>query len=270
MRLCVCVSEIEILSSFGTDSKPLSAAEIIERSGLPRSSVFRSLKSLVASSFVYQDALSKRYVLGPRVLQLGLVARRQLSSEEFIAEPLLELLRKTGETITFSVADVPWRICTYVLEAPSDLRHVAQVGARYPLHLGAAGKVIMAFLPMGIVAGILKVQGFPKSQTTRFEHELDAIRRDGYASTTGERVPGTSSVAAPIFIGDLIFGSVAIAGPTDRMFDVLEKYRPFVIATARAISERLSRGERSKQRTAKMPTRYPGGASIKHPIENRH
>lgn len=234
------MSQIEILSSFDEDVKSLTAAEIIERTGLPRSSVFRSLKALISTGFVHQDQLSKRYTLGPRILQLGMLARRQLSAEEFIAEPLLELLHRTSETITFSLVDIPSRICAYVLEAPSDLRHVVQVGARYPLHLGAAGKVILANLPAAVVTGILKGQGLSKSQAADLARGLATIRHAGFAVTTGERVPGASSIAAPIFVGGLIYGSVAVAGPTDRVMKVIEKNRPFVVSAAQTLSNRLS------------------------------
>ncbi len=234
------MSQIEILSSFDGDGKALTAAELIERAGLPRSSVFRSLKSLIASGFIHQDPVSKRYVLGPRVLQLGIIARRQLSGEEFIVEPLLRLLHRIGETITFSLVDVPSRTCVYVLEGPSDLRHVVQVGARYPLHLGAAGKVILAYLPAAVAAGVLNCQGLSKAEGSEIEKELESIRRNGFAITTGERVAGASSVAAPVFVGDSIYGSVAVAGPTDRALRVMLDNRAFVIETAKTLSARLS------------------------------
>ncbi len=237
------MSQIEILSSFGNDGRPVSAAELIDITGLPRSSLFRSLKILIEAGFIYQDPRSKRYMLGVRVLQLGLVARRQLSAEEFIAEPMLELLRRTGETITFSLLDIPWRICAYVLEGPSDLRHVVQLGSRYPLHLGAAGKVILAHLPVDIVRSVLMGQGMNKSEIANLHRELETMRQKGFAITTGERVPGASSVAVPVFVNGSIYGSVAVAGPTDRVLPVLERNRSFVAGLAKKLSDRLSAGQ---------------------------
>ena len=265
------MSELDILNSFdgsGTSSTALdhssrsqltlSAADIISRTGLPRSSVFRDLHSLVASGFVHQDAISKRYTLGPRVLELGMLARRQLSAESVVAAPLLDLVTQTSESVTFSVLDLPWRVCVYVIEAPSELRHFAQVGARYPLHLGAAGKVILAQLPSDVALATLKAHGVNRSQTGEISGQLDRIRSKGYAITSGERVAGSASAAAPVFVGGSVFGSVAVAGPIDRISPLLEQYRRLVVDVAHDLSSRLSSrpldgsGEPAKRKAATL------------------
>lgn len=247
------MSQIEILDCFdragpllgGNDGASrteltLSAADIIGRTKLPRSSVFRDLKTLVTSGFVYQDPATKRYALGPRVLQLGLTARRQLGSEDQVVIPLMDLMRQTAETVTFSLIDLPWRTCVYVIEAPSELRHFAQIGARYPLHLGAAGKVILAQLAPDIAVTVLKSSGITKAQSAEVLKQLIQIRNRGYAVTTGERVVGASSVAAPVFVGHAVFGSVAVAGPTERFNSQLEKHQRIAVEAGKRLSERLS------------------------------
>jgi hypothetical protein len=50
-----------------------------------------------------------------------------------IVGPALDVARETGETVAFSIADAPMRLCTSAADALSDLRHVVRVGARYPL-----------------------------------------------------------------------------------------------------------------------------------------
>ena len=246
------MSQIEILDCFDRTGRSgsvadgpsraeptLSAADIVARTKLPRSSVFRDLKSLTSSGFVYQDPLSKRYALGPRVLQLGLTARRQLSSEDQVVVPLVDLMSQTSESVTFSIVDVPWRTCVYMIEAPSELRHFVQVGTRYPLHLGAAGKVILAFLPTDVAAAALKAHGVSRSQTADVINQLAQIRSRGYAITSGERVAGASSVAAPVFVARSIYGSVAVAGPTDRFNGHLDKHQRLVVEAARRLTDRL-------------------------------
>ncbi len=247
------MSQIQILDCFDrTTGSPsdddaalrseltLSAADIIGRTKLPRSSVFRDLKGLVASGFVYQDQRTKRYALGPRILQLGLTARRQLGSEDQVVVPLVELMRHSGESVTFSLVDLPWRICVYMIEAPSELRHFVQVGTRYPLHLGAAGKVILAYLPTDVAAAVLKAHGVGRAQGAEISQQLAQIRNRGYAITTAERVAGASSAAAPVFIGDAIYGSVAVAGPTERFNSALQTHPRMVLDAAKRLSERLS------------------------------
>lgn len=234
------MSHLDILQAFDHSAGAISAAEIVSRTGLPRSTVFRSLRALVGSGFLHQEPGSRKYTLGPRILQLGMAARRQLSADDAVAVPLLALLEQTKETVTFSILDVPWRLCTYMLEAPNDIRQVAQVGARYPLHLGAASKVMLAQLPPELAQSIVRHAEMSESQASELLAQLPEIRAKRYAITGGERVPGAAAIAAPVFVHGQIFGSVAMTGPADRVREVLDTRRPEVIEAARAITERLS------------------------------
>jgi IclR family acetate operon transcriptional repressor len=171
------------------------------------------------------------------MLQLGMLARRQLSGEDLIAPPLIDLVQQTSESVTFSILDLPYRICAYVLEAPSDLRHVVQVGARYPLHLGAAGKTILAYLSADLIDSLCRHEGLTKAEIANVKRDLEKVNEKGWIVTTGERVPGATSVAAPVFVGDAIYGSVAVVGPSDRMAPLLERHRPAVQKAAKSLSD---------------------------------
>lgn len=231
---------IEILHCFERGADQLTASQIVEYSGMPRSSAFRALGALLKEGFVYQDPVSRRYTLGPRVLQLGSIARRQLSSEHVVTAPVIHLAKRIGETVTFSYVEGPVRVCAYVIEGPSDLRQVAQVGSRYQLHLGAAGKVILAYLPDEVAVSTLKGYGLPRAEIARISQQLNKIRTLGYAFTTGERVPGASSIAAPVFVRESIHGSIAIAGPAARVDPMVDRYCPLVVEVGQVMSRRLS------------------------------
>ena len=247
-------SEIDILASFDS-LQPRSAADIVERTGLPRSTVFRALRQLSDDGFVTQEPSTSRYVLGPRMLQLGLIAREQLSLNELIAPPLLALASQTHETITFSVVDLPWRLCAFVLEAPSDLRSVATAGTRYPLHLGAASTAILAHLPADTAEEVLRFHGVPQRELTKRTVRLGEIRDAGVVVSVGQRVVGATSVAAPILAGDIVFGAVAIAGPSERMASRVPEFESLVIKVGNELSDRL---------TQVRPPREPDRRSQSH------
>ena len=232
-------SEIDILASFDSE-RAQSAAEIVRKTGLPRSTVFRALRLLVDTAFVRQEPGTSRYVLGPRILQLGLLARQQLSPEELVATPLLALAAQTRETVTFSLVDTPWRLCVFVLDAPSDLRSVAQPGMRYSLHLGAASSAILANLPTDVAIQTLRFHGVPEPDMDAIMAHLDEIRAFGSATSIGQRVAGASSVAAPVMLNGSVFGSVAVAGPSDRMSPHLDEFRTAVTRVAQDLSDRLA------------------------------
>jgi IclR family transcriptional regulator, KDG regulon repressor len=232
--------QIAILSCFAAGPSPLTAADILRLSGLPRSTAFRCLRLLTDQGFLLRDGDQKRYILGPRILRLGVVARSQLSSDELLAGPLERLAATAGETVTFSILDRRDRICTYVVDAPSDLRFEARLGERYPIHLGAAGKVILANLAPETIESVLEDTGMTKPKIRQVTADLDEIRGSGFAMTDSERVPGAIAVAAPVFSGDAVFGSVAIVGPSARGGDVIARHRPILLRTAKELTQRFS------------------------------
>ncbi len=234
-------SQLQILLAFDRAPGSLGASDVVARTGLPRSTVFRSLRTLVEGAFLIQTSRdgTSRYMLGPRILQLGLAARANLCSQELIAGPALDLARETGETVTFSIADVPWRLCTFVIDSPSSVRAVTTLGARYPLHLGAAGKALLANLGPSSITAVLKDADVGREQIPSLLSQLDDIRRDGYAISVGERVPDVAAVAAPVFASGHLLGCVAVAGPEERMSRRIPEHRDAVVRTAHHIADQM-------------------------------
>jgi DNA-binding IclR family transcriptional regulator len=76
---------------------------------------------------------------------------------------------------------------------------------------------------------------------TALSTELTLIRKRGFATSRGERVPGAASVAAPILgrRGEVI-GCMSVAGVTIRQDEAaLESLGPIVLAEATALSREL-------------------------------
>ena len=235
------ISELSILSSFEPGRDEMSAAEIIAVTGLPRSSVFRDLKSLMQAGFILHDSTAKKYYLGAETLRLGMLAQRRLSDMETITQPLIELARATDETVTLSLLNPPSRTCVFVLESSSPLREVAQVGASYPLVQGAAGKAILAFLDEDLIRTIARSSGLSAAAVSQLLTELSEVRSTGLAVARGERVSGAFGIAAPVFLQERVFGSVTVVGPNERMAPVAARAEALVAEAARKVAERLSR-----------------------------
>lgn len=117
------------------------------------------------------------------------------------------------------------------------IRIYDQLGIRIPLNIGAANKVMLANMPKGDMLKI--VQSLVSAdERESFLELLNKIRKQGYGESHGERTPGTSSVAAPIFnhqselIGALSIGYVN--------FNVAEERKNFIIEKAVQYGMRIS------------------------------
>lgn len=121
-----------------------------------------------------------------------------------IVRPLMERLQvETGETVSLYRQAGSRQVVTAVIPSRHSLRYVLDVGASFPLHLGAAGKTALAALPVEDQDRLLSESESEymteyRTEPDRVRSELAEIRRCGYSLSTGERVEGASSVTTAI------------------------------------------------------------------------
>lgn len=218
--------------------------------GLNKTSTYRLLSALKDMEWVEQDPDSKRYRLGSGLLQIGLSAISQLDLRSVSIPHMNKLAEAVHESVVLSLRVGLERMYIEQLQSSSEIRHVVELGRRFPLWNGAPGKAMLAFLETDMVEQVLdglarsKVRTFASGQPIIVEalrDELPAIRGRGYALSSGERVLGTSAVAAPVF-GQFhrVVGAVSVSGPLPRFTVKLANgYAPAVVQTARTISLQL-------------------------------
>jgi DNA-binding IclR family transcriptional regulator len=189
------------------------------------STVGRLLASLTAVGMLSQDAGTRLYQMGPKVLVYSMVYTASLNIRG-VARPLLEkLFGITNETVSLYILAGEERICAECIESTERLRVVVRVGEHMPLHAGSAGKVLLAFMPeeqsMRILAKPLEsmASGTIVSAQKLLE-ELAVIRSTGYAISHSERFEDVIGLAAPIFdsTGQII-AAMNVAGPRHRFTD---------------------------------------------------
>ena len=127
-----------------------------------------------------------------------------------VALPTLRQLRhETGETVALNVRDGDCRVTVTVerLDTSFEVRFVIDLWRLLPLHIGAAGKAILAFLPDEEIEEIVKRTSLSAKRMQLLLKDLAEIQNLGLSDTCGERVAGSRSISAPI----LNHESVAIA-----------------------------------------------------------
>ena len=86
--------------------------------------------------------------------------------------------------------------------------------------------------------------------------ELNRVREQGYAVTKEEWRSGVWSIAAPIFgpTGAVVAG-IGISGPADRIRPrLLKEFKPIVMETAAAVSERMGARLPAKEARPALPS----------------
>src|SRR5579885_3058413 len=86
--------------------RPLvGVSELAREVGLSRSTAHRYIATLAELGYLDQDAATRKYRLGPRVLDLGFSAINSMDLREVAAPHLQALSDETGHTVNMAVLD---------------------------------------------------------------------------------------------------------------------------------------------------------------------
>jgi IclR family acetate operon transcriptional repressor len=204
------------------DAWPLG--EIAAGVGMHPATVHRVLGQLVEDGLVRQAPGTGAYGLGLEFLRLAWLASGRESLRD-VAEPELRALTAdTGETSWLGLYEPSRRQMLFAasVESEQPIRQVRPVNEWRPVHGGASGRALLAFLPEAereaVLAGPLDaVTEHTITDPDALRGQLDEVRERGYAVTRGERVLGGVGLAAPILAGDgRLLGVVGIGLPEQR------------------------------------------------------
>lgn len=229
------------------NEKEVSVTEISRELEMPVQSVHRILSSLSEHGFVTQNNKTRKYKLGLTVMKYGFLMWDS-SMLRSVAKPFMEeLSQKTKETVYLATRENRDGVYIDSIDSPQILKISEPIGLRLPLFIGASNRVILAYLPQKTRDGILKdvdwssVPSLKPLTREYIECELEHIREQGYAMTSGEATEGTTGIGAPIFSYDnTVIGSLNCAGPSIRFTpENIEKYSFYVKKYANLISKEL-------------------------------
>jgi IclR family pca regulon transcriptional regulator len=243
---------LAILSSF-TPARPLlGVSELARLLGLSRSTTHRYIATLTSLGYLRPDGDTRKYRLGPRVLDLGFSAINSMELREVSTPHLQQLSDETGQTVNMAILDgtdiVYIERCRTSREGQREIDLNLHVGSRLPAYCTSMGKVLLAHLRDEERSALLDHIDFsrrgPNTITTRagLEAELGSVRSAGHAVNSEELAFGLRSIAVPVRDGT---GAVvaAINFPIHRsmgsMEDLLARYSPLLKRTADAISAHI-------------------------------
>lgn len=243
---------LAILSAFGSDRATIGVSELSRDLGLSRSTTHRYIATLAALGYLQQDAETKRYRLGPRVLDLGFAAINSMDIRELSVPHLQALSDVTGFTVNMAIldgADVVYiERCRTSRSGQREIDLNLHVGSRLPAYCTAMGKALLAFVPKErldqLLDGIDLVARGPNTITKRTAllAELERVRALDIAVNNEELAYGLRSIASPIRSrgGDVVAAlNLAVHRSMVSMDDLVERYGPQVRQTAAAVSAEL-------------------------------
>lgn len=192
---------------------PLSLRQLVERTDFSRATVHRLAQGMEAVGLLRRNE-DGAYVLGLALIGLGRAALEAYPLTA-VAVPVLRRLRdETGESAQLYVAEEGERLCVAAVDSTHELRTIVPVGARLPMAVGSAGRVLSGHGD-----------------------------RHGWLASVAERAPGVASVSAPVWDGTRILAAVSVSGPIERVSKRPgQRFGDHVVAAARDIEAAMAHG----------------------------
>ena len=239
---------LAIFELLATQRVPLRAVDMLVPLGIPKGSLNRILRTLVAQGWLSRDERTLTYVLTNKLLTVGsaTVCERNLNEEAIGI--IRELRDASGETAHMSVLVGDRGV---VLEGMSSPQHAVRImvdpGNQHYLHNAAPGKVLLAYLPEAQREALLSRLDLIR-ETDHTITNLGALRADlagiravGYGTDAEENFDGVCCASAPVFDrhGTCV-AALTITGPSARVRrDLFPRFGAMVAIHAQRISQRL-------------------------------
>lgn len=215
---------LQILALFSHRSPVLGVTDISRALGLSKGTVHGLIRTLLKQGFLQQDLPSRKYRLGLKIYELGIILAGTLEINQKAAGLINQLSKATQRIVRVAIWDGDSMVitCDATPRPRAVLPH--QFGPRVHAYCSAIGKAVLAFLDEGSVKGYIErteLIAFTDATITdpeRLYADLDAIRNRGYAVDRQEAVQGLICVGAPVFNRDgQVAGSISLSGSAQRM-----------------------------------------------------
>jgi IclR family transcriptional regulator, pca regulon regulatory protein len=242
---------LAVLSAFKSGRPLLGISELGRELDLSRSTAHRYVATLAALGYLQQDLPTRKYRLGPRVLDLGFSAINSMELRQIAAPHLQQLSDETGHTVNMAILDgneiVYIERCRSSRLGQREIDLNLHVGSRLPAHCTSMGKILLAYLPADELAGMLETIEFtrrgPNTITRRagLVAELERVSASGIAVNNEELAYGLRSIAVPVRsqTGDVTAAiNLAVHRSMVSMEHLVTRLRPTLERTAAEISAR--------------------------------
>ncbi len=213
---------LEVLRAFNRTRRKMTLSEVAAETGNTRAGARRILLTLVHEGYAVADG--KLFDLTPQVLELGYSVLSSKGAWD-IARPFIDHLSdEIRESVSAAVLDKFDVVYVSGAQYHRVISVGITVGARFPAHCTATGRVLLAAQPEetwpGMIQNLVLTRMTDRTVTDRiaFRCVLEDVRNKGWSLVDQELELGLMSIAVPLrnSAGGLV-GAINVGVPTVRM-----------------------------------------------------
>ena len=237
---------LEVLRTFNRTGRKMTLSQVALETGNTRAGARRILLTLIHEGYAVADG--KLFDLTPQVLELG---HSVLSSKGVweIAKPFIDnLSAETQESVSAAILDKFDVVYVSGAQYHRVISVGISVGARFPAHCTANGRVLLAAQPDDQWSDMLRKIELTKmtdktvTDPKEFREILQNVREQGWSFVNQELEIGLMSISAPVKTNaGVLVGAINIGVPTLRMSPekMVSDVLPMLLMTVTNISKAL-------------------------------
>lgn len=234
-----------LLEAFDADNPEMTLSQLRKRTGLPKATIQRLMKTLEARKWVARDPSTRKYHLGASVLRISYLAASYSELVRVTHPFLVRLAEETRETASLCVWTDLGPLMLDTVLTPRHFKPATNIG----LILGmptADGQVLIAFGPEEawdtfLANPLQRHTELTVTDPVQVRERWRTVREEGVAFDRGEWNLEIPAVAVPVFDRQgQLRGSMAIAPPVERATDeAMHRYAEILKVAAAEISQKL-------------------------------
>jgi DNA-binding IclR family transcriptional regulator len=229
---------LDILALLTEDRPAVSLREIVDATGLAKTTVLRIVQTLEQNGLLW--ASGGGYLAGPGLWRWAHLARHSWELPPETRKIIRDLAGQLRETVNLYMVRDIYRVVVAQQESPQPLRHVVHIGDELPLWGGASAKVLLRNASDALLVRVAGSSPYGEGHTRRMREWIDEAEHTGWAVSHGEREEGLSAVAVPVFgRSGAVVAALSSSGPTVRFTDdAVRRIVTELTAAAGRITER--------------------------------
>lgn len=173
----------DVLEFVLAQQSDVGVSAIAHAIGVSKATTFGILAGLEKEGYISKNTVTRKYSVGARLFELSRLIDRRTDLTT-IAKPYMDSLsKKVNRTVFLGIKSDDKIRVEGVAEASSLFRMWVSIGTQLPLHIGAAGKMLLSLMRDEDIADYFARQPLKGEREVRGDiwREIEEIRRIGYA-----------------------------------------------------------------------------------------
>ena len=215
---------LEMLETLSAHPQGIALCDLTRAMGLPRTTAYNLLQTLVYLGYAVPSADGGKYVLSSRTFEIGSVWMRDQDDMPMLREGMRQVQSVLNETVHLGVRSGNEMLYIDKLDSTRAIRMTSRIGTRAPLYCTALGKALLSGMTdeqIRRLYGQEELKAYTAHTITdvdRLLEQIGEVRRNGYAVEREENEPNVCCVAVPLCsaAGEAVY-AMSVSAPSFRM-----------------------------------------------------